>query len=62
VGGQRFGAKDAAAGLVWPLLGLGGLSLGLDALPHGRGATIFVGLGAYGLALIAASRLSRESD
>jgi hypothetical protein len=45
--------------LVYPLLVWGGIKLIVDDIPHSRPATLFLALAVFGLALIAAPRLTR---
>jgi hypothetical protein len=56
--GSRF---EEAGFLVYPLLIAGGVKLVMEDLPRSRPATLFVALGVYGVALIAAPRVARHT-
>jgi len=49
-----------SAWLLYPVLAAGGIKLLVEDLPVSKPATLFVALAAYGLALIAAPRLSHH--
>jgi hypothetical protein len=57
--GQRDRFRESAW-LLYPVLAAGGIKLLIEDLPLSKPATLFVALAAYGLALIAAPRLSHH--
>ncbi len=58
VAGRRTRLRELAW-LVYPVIALGGIKLVVEDLPRGRPVTLFVGLAAYGIALMLASRTFR---
>ncbi len=56
----RYPRFVEAGWLVYPLLAAGAVKLVADDLTHSRPATLFVALGVYGAALIAAPRIARR--
>jgi len=56
----RIDRFKESAGLMYPVLVVGGLKLVVEDLPHSKPATLFVALAVYGGALILAPRLVRR--
>jgi hypothetical protein len=56
------GSQPELGWLVYPFIALGGLKLLLQDLPHGRPATLVVGLALYGAVLILAPRFRKPRE